>query len=76
MLAMSSISSTVVFAYENQGINSLVGPVHSTDRDWLTTHLGKTLLAFNQTRVPGLESGTNWSDSTRPLEVLLSRSAV
>ena len=37
------------------------------DRDWLTTHSGKTLLAFNQTRVPGLESGTNWSDSTRPL---------
>ena len=46
--------------------NSLVGPVHSTDRDWLTTHPGKTLLAFNQTRVPGLESGTNWSYSTRP----------
>ena len=47
--------------------NSLAGPVHSTDRDWLTTHSGKTLLAFNQTRVPGLESGTNWTDSKRPL---------
>ena len=37
------------------------------DQDRLTTHSGKTLLAFNQTRVPGLGSGTNWSDSTRPL---------
>ena len=47
--------------------NSLADPVHSTDRDWLTTHSVKTLLAFNQNRVPGPKPGTNWSDSTRPL---------
>ena len=46
------------------------------NRDQLTTHLGKTLLVFNQVRVPGLEPGTYWTDSTQAVEVSLSRSAV
>ena len=62
---MIAIAEQLVDLCYDEGINSLAGPVDSTDWDWLTTHSGKTLPAFNQTRVPGLESGTNWSDSTK-----------
>ena len=34
-------------------------------RAQLTAHLGETILAFNQVRVPGLEAGTYWTDSTQ-----------
>ena len=58
--------STMIYVLWSRD-NSLAGPVHSTDRDWLTTHSGNTLLAFNLIRVPRLEPGTDWSDSTRLL---------
>ena len=63
---MSSESSTVIYALWSRD-NNLACPVHSTDRDWLTTHSDKTLLAFNQIWISGLKSRTDRSDSTRPL---------
>ena len=66
--------STVI--YDLPRDHDLVGLVNSTHRNQLTAHLGKTLLAFNQIRVPGLEPGTYWTDPTQAVEVLLNRPAV
>ena len=57
------------------GDNDIVGLVHSKVRDQLTA-LGQNLTSLHQIRVPRLELGIDWSESTLAAEVLQSRPAV